>query len=175
MMVMTAKVDKKKLALIAAGIVVLIVGLVMCFGGKKDTPTAATVTAASVVSNDDRVHFLNGFGWEVITSPTESSQVRIPEKASEVFDRYNDLQKSQGYDLSRYAGQTVMRYVYQINNYPGATEPVYATLLISKNQVIGGDITNTAPKGVVQGFQMPKQTQPAETSKATEPTTVPAS
>ena len=155
MMVMTAKVDKKKLALIAAGIVVLIVGLVLFFGGKKDIPTVATATAASVVSNDDRVHFLNGFGWEVTTSPTESSQVRIPEKASEVFDRYNDLQKSQGYDLSRYAGQTVMRYVYKVNNYPGATEPVYATLLISKNQVIGGDITNTAPKGVVQGFQMP--------------------
>ena len=140
MMIMTAKVDKKKLALAAAGIVVLIVGLVLLFGGgKNDAPTAPTVsTAVSVVGNDDRVHFLNGFGWDVTTSPTESSQVRIPEKASEVFDRYNELQKSQGYDLTRYAGQTVMRYVYKVNNYPGATEPVYATLLISKNQVIGG-------------------------------------
>ena len=172
MMVMTAKVDKKKLALVAAGIVVLIVGLVLLFGGKDDTPTAATVTtAASVVGNDDRVRFLNGFGWEVTTSPTESSQVRIPEKSSEVFDRYNDLQKSQGYDLSRYAGQTVMRYVYKVNNYPGATEPVYATLLISKNQVIGGDVTDTSAKGVIQGFKMPKGT--TETPEVTEPTTEP--
>ena len=170
MMVMTAKVDKKKLALIAAGIVVLIVGLVMFFGGKNDTPASATITAVSVVSNDDRVHFLNGFGWDVTTSPTESSQVRIPEKASEVFDRYNELQKSQGYDLSRYAGQTVMRYVYQVNNYPDATEPVYATVLISKNQVIGGDVTNTSPKGVIQGFKMPKQTEPTETQKVPETT-----
>ena len=172
MMVMTAKVDKKKLALVAAGIVVLIVGLVLIFGGKKDTTTAAT-TAISVVSNDDRVHFLNGFGWEVTTSPTESSQVRIPEKASEVFDRYNDLQKSQGYDLSRYAGQTVMRYVYKVKNYPGATEPVYATVLISKNQVIGGDVTDTSAKGVIQGFKMPEttsQTAPSETQEVTEPT-----
>ena len=174
MMVMTAKVNKKMLALIAAGIVVLIVGLVMFFGGKNDTPTSATVSAVNVVSNDDRVHFLNGFGWEVTTSPTESSQVRIPEKASEVFDRYNELQKSQGYDLSRYAGQTVMRYVYRVNNYPDATEPVYATVLISKNQVIGGDVTNTSAKGVIQGFKMPKQTQPTETQKTPETTTAPA-
>ena len=157
MMVMTAKVDKKKIALVVAGIVVLIVGLVLLFGGKDDTPTSATVTtAASVVGNDDRVHFLNGFGWEVTNSPTESSQVRIPEKASEVFDRYNELQKSQSYDLSRYTGQTVMRYVYKVNNYPGATEPVYATLLISGNQVIGGDITDTAATGLMQGFQKPE-------------------
>ena len=170
MMVMTAKVNKKMLALVAAGIVVLIVGLILCFGGKDDTPTAATISAVSVVSNDDRVQFLNGFGWEVTTSPTESSQVRIPEKPSEVFQRYNDLQKSQGYDLSRYAGQTVMRYVYKVNNYPGATEPVYATVLISKNQVIGGDITDTGAKGVIQGFKMPKQAdQPQE--ETTVPTT----
>ena len=178
MMIMTAKVDKKKLALAAAGIVVLIVGLVLLFGGgKNDASTAPTVsTAVSVVGNDDRVHFLNGFGWDVTTSPTESSQVRIPEKASEVFDRYNELQKSQGYDLTRYAGQTVMRYVYKVNNYPGATEPVYATLLISKNQVIGGDVTDTAAKGAIRGFQMPKdipQTQPTETTAATEPTAQP--
>lgn len=171
MMVMTAKVDKKKIALVVAGIVVLIVGLVLLFGGKDDTPTSASITtAASVVGNDDRVHFLNGFGWEVTNSPTESSQVRIPEKASEVFDRYNDLQKSQGYDLSRYAGQTVMRYVYKVNNYPGATEPVYATLLISKNQVIGGDVTNTAAKGVIQGFKMPEGTKQPTTTEGTEAT-----
>ena len=173
MMVMTAKVDKKKIALVVAGIVVLIIGLVLLFGGRDDTPTAST--AVSVVGNDDRVRFLNGFGWEVTTSPTESSQVRIPEKASEIFDRYNALQKSQGYDLSRYAGQTVMRYVYKVNNYPGATEPVYATLLISKNQVIGGDVTNTAAKGVIQGFKMPaatQQTEPTDDTEAPEDTTV---
>ena len=37
---------------------------------------------------------------------------------------------------------------------PNATEPVYATVLVYKNQVIGGDITDTAPGGKVQGFKM---------------------
>ena len=150
MMVLTAKVDKKKIAIIFAAVVVAIAALVMLLGGSKSaSPTVAT----NVSSNDARVEFLKGFGWDVTTSPAESSQVRIPDKSSEVFDRYNAMQKQQGYDLSQYAGKAVMRYVYQINNYPGAIEPVYATLLVYKNQVIGGDITNTAPGGKVQGFQ----------------------
>ena len=166
MLVMTAKVDKKKIAIILAGIIVLVAGLILLLGGNDSAP--ASTTATSVSSNDDRVSFLNSFGWDVTTSPTESSQVRIPEESSEVFERYNSLQKSQGYDLSAYAGETVMRYVYKINNYPGATEPVYATLLISKNQVIGGDVTDTAAKGVIRGFKMPKSTTGA--TDATEET-----
>ena len=153
MLVMTAKVDKKKIAIILAAIVVVVAGLIMILGGDEDTTPTSAVT--SVASNDDRVKFLNSFGWEVTTSPVESSQVRIPEETSEVFDRYNNLQKSQGYDLTAHAGQTVMRYVYQVENYPGATEPVYATLLISRNQVIGGDITDTAAKGAIHGFKKP--------------------
>ncbi len=149
MFVMTARVNKKKvIGLLAAG-AALIAALLMLFGGGDAAPTAA----ASVATNDGRVQFLKDFGWEVAASPVESGQVRIPDTSTEVFDRYNALQKSQGYDLSQSAGKTVMRYVYKITNYPGATDPVYATLLIDKDQVIGGDITNTAAKGVIQGFQ----------------------
>ena len=60
-----------------------------------------------------------------------------------------------------------MRYVYQVNNYPGATEPVYATVLISKNQVIGGDVTDTSAKGVIQGFRKSESTtEPTATDAA---------
>ena len=163
MLVMTAKVDKKKIAVILAAAVLLIAGILMLAGGGRSQSTAAAVG-----SNDARVAFLKNFGWDVAASPTESSQVRIPSEPSEVFDRYNALQKSQGYDLSAFAGKTVMRYVYRINNYPGATEPVYATLLVYKNQIIGGDVTDTAAKGVVRGFTMPKQE--AMLPSATEPT-----
>ena len=158
MFVMTAKVDKKKIAIILVCLMAAVALVVMLLMNGKKEPAATGVI--SVVSNDDRVNFLSGFGWEVTNSPMETGQVRIPEQNSQVFERYNQLQKSQGYDLSAYAGQTVMRYVYRINNYPGATEPVYATILISKNQVIGGDVTDTAAKGVIRGFKMPK-TQPS--------------
>ncbi len=173
MMVMTTKVDIKKIAIVLAAVVGVILAVILLLGGGENTaPTAAPALSA----NDGRVQFLKDFGWEVSSSPTESGQVRIPEESSEVFDRYNALQKSQGYDLSQFAGKTVMRYVYKVNNYPGATDPVYATLLIHKDQVIGGDVTNTAAKGVVQGFRMPNAdqaesvTQPSESTAPTEST-----
>ena len=153
MMVMTAKVNLKKMLILLAVLAAVIIGLVMLLGGGDEAQTTA---AAAVSDNDSRVKVLESFCWDVAASPVESGKVRIPAESSEVFDRYAQLQKSQGYDLAPYAGKTVMRYVYQVNNFPGATEPVYATLLVSKNQVIGGDITNTAPGGQVQGFAMPE-------------------
>lgn len=168
MMIMTAKVNLKKIALILGAIAAVIVGLILLLGGRGEAKT----TSAAVSNNDARVKFLTDLGWEVTTSPAESSQVRIPENATEVFDRYNQLQKSQGYDLTQYAGKNVMRYVYKINNFPGATEPVYATLLVYKNQIIGGDVTNTAAGGKVQGFKMPAANSP--TTPTTPAATGPA-
>ena len=171
MMVMTAKVDLKKIMLVLAAIAALIVSAILLLGDGGDTATSA----AAVSNNDARVQFLKDFGWDVTTSPAETGQVRIPEETSEVFDRYNALQKSQGYDLTEYAGKKVMRYVYKVNNFPGATEPVYATLLVYKNKIIGGDVTDTAAKGQIRGFKMPDAvmntptTTPAE-STAAEPT-----
>ena len=169
MMVMTAKVDFKKIAIgLIAAIGVIIAAIVLLGGGNDTAPTAAP----AVSDNDGRVQFLAGLGWEVSTSPTESGQVRIPREQSQVYQRYNALQKASGYDLSPYAGKAVMRYVYQINNYPNATEPVYATLLVYKNQIIGGDITDTAAKGSIQGLQQAT----GQLSESTVPqTTVPSS
>ena len=149
MMVMTAKVDiKKVIAALAAVAGVILVLILLLGGGDSSTPTAAP----SVAGNDGRVQFLKNLGWEVSASPAESGQVRIPQTQNQVFSRYNDLQKSAGYDLSNYAGKTVMRYVYKINNYPSATEPVYATLLVHKDKIIGGDITDTAANGIMQAL-----------------------
>ena len=166
MMMMTAKVNMKKVLIAAIAAVALIIALVSILGGKEPDPAAVTTMS----DNDSRVQFLESQGWQVITSPKEASQVKIPTEQSPVYSRYNDLQKSQGYDLSQYAGKNVMRYVYEITNYPGAEQPVYATLLVYKNQIIGGDITNTAERGKVQGLKNPSATMPSET---TAPSSVP--
>ena len=164
-MIMTAKVDLKKILMILAAIAAAVLALVLLFGGDSTAQTAAP----SLSGNDGRVAYLKALGWEVNETPEESSQVKIPEDGSEVFDRYNTLQKGQGFDLSKYAGKKVMRYVYRVNNYPGSTEPVYATLLIYKNQVIGGDITDTAPGGKIHALKaLPSaESTPTETAPAT--------
>ncbi len=152
MMVMTAKVDKKKIAVVLAAVVAVIAALALLFGGGNSAEPATS----AVSGNDDRVKFLQSYGWEVVTSPVQTGQVRIPAESDEVFERYNALQKSMGYDLSEFAGKTVMRYVYTVKNYPGSVEPVYATILICNNRVIGGDVTDTAADGVIRGFERPK-------------------
>ena len=160
-MVLTAKVDFKKLIIILAAAAALILALLLLVGGKEET---AQTAAPSLSGNDGRVQFLKDLGWEVAASPVESTQVRIPEETSEVFDRYNTLQKGRGYDLSQYGGKKVMRFVYKIENYPGATAPVYATMLVYKNQLIGGDITDTSPGGKIQGFHMPPAVESSPTT-----------
>lgn len=165
MMVMTAKVDMKKIAIILGVVAALIIGAIVILGGGDDS----TATAAPMASNNDaRVKFLKDFGWDVASSPVQTSQVRIPEESSEAYTRYNTLQKSQGFDLTPYAGKNAMRFVYKINNYPGATEPVFATILVYKNQIIGGDITDTSAKGQIRGFKMPENTTPPATTIPTD-------
>ena len=149
MMIMTAKVNMKKVLIVLGAIAALLIGIIALFGGEDTASTSATVS-----DNDSRVSFLKDFGWEVTTTPMESGQVRIPTETTEVFDRYNQLQQAQGYDLMKYSGKKVMRYVYKVTNYPGATDPVFATVLVYKNQIIGGDITNTAAGGKIQSFKM---------------------
>ena len=87
MLVMTAKVDIKKIAIILAAVVVLITGVILLFGGDDAQPTIAP----SLSTNEGRVKFLTDLGWDVVVSPAETSQVKVPAASSDVFTRYNTL------------------------------------------------------------------------------------
>ncbi len=155
MVVMTAKLSKGKLVTILL-IVAVIIGLliVLCSGAKQGS-TAESAPAAA--SNEERVAYLKGMGWEVDPDPVETQEVRVPEQLPEVLARYNELQKSQGFDLCHYAGKTLKRYVYEIVNYPDTTDSYFATLLVYQNQVVGGDVSAASQGGLMQGLAYPKQ------------------
>ena len=167
MMMMTAKVNMKKLLIALVAVVALIIALISF---TKDADPAVTTMS----DNDNRVQFLQSLGWDVTTSPKEASQVKIPKEQTPVYSRYNDLQKSQGYDLTEYAGKTVMRYVYEVSNFPDAQQPVYATILVYKNKIIGGDITDTGAKGVIQGLKKPAETTPSTVPPTSTTPTLPS-
>ena len=168
MFVMTAKISKTKLlaaAVVLIAVVLVVVLLVTGRGGDK----APSADAPAGATNDERVAFLATYGWSVNAEPKEIQKVRIPDHSdNKVFERYNELQRSQGFDLSAYGGKEVMRYVYEILNYPDAASPVYASLLVYDGHIIGGDITNTAPEGKIHGFKLPGST-PETTQPSTEP------
>ena len=131
MVMVTAKLSKQKLLLIAALLVAVVVVLCLCLhgsGNSSETPdTAQEPVAVDVKTNEGRVAFLASFGWEVAEEPVQTQEVRVPTEPNEVFQRYNELQISQGYDLTQYSGKTLRRYVYTVTNYPAADGgPYYA-------------------------------------------------
>ncbi len=112
-----------------------------------------SVSFDKIKTNEDRVNFLSQFGWEVDETPLESEKVTIPSEFDAVFVEYNKMQKSQGLDLSKYKRKDVMRYTYEVENYPEYEGRVLANLLVYKNRVIGGDICSASADGFVQTFE----------------------
>lgn len=149
MFVLTAKISKKKIFVAVATILVAVIALTLIFsGGTKKNTAAVTIS-----SNEDLVRFLASFGWSIDVAPVQTQTVLIPREDSELFERYNALQQSQGYDLNAHRGDTATRYVYEILNYPEAEAPVYATVLVADSTIIGGDITGSGEGGLVHGFR----------------------
>ena len=70
---------------------------------------ASVYTYNKVKSEEDRQSFLAQFGWEVSSAPTETREVTIPSEFDKVFAAYNELQKEQGFDLSKYRKKTATR------------------------------------------------------------------
>ena len=99
--------------------------------------------------------FLAGFGWEIEEAQVEEEAVVIPARFDTVYEAYNDIQKSQGLNLERYRGKNVMRYTYPVKNYEGYDGVVYATLLVYKDRVIGGDVCSASADGFVHGWEAP--------------------
>lgn len=160
MVIMSAKVSKRKvlLGLLAAAAVIALLALLL--GKAGETPAAAVQDSAAAEvnasENEGRIAFLQSFGWEVAETPVETQEVKIPEEFNNVFTRYNQLQQSQGYDLSQYAGKAVKRYVYAITNYPEDDgQNHFATVLVHGSDIIGGDVTDTRQGGKMHGFAMP--------------------
>ena len=153
MMVVTAKVKKKNLLIIGAAILAILI--LLLWPGKKDQVQEPSVQTPEVSTNEDRVKFLESYGWQVSSEPIETGRVRVPEEENEIFIRYNKLQQSQGYDLRQYAGKVIDRYVYEILNSPQESGNCKATVFVYKDQIIGGDISGGRPGGKMHGFRMP--------------------
>lgn len=97
--------------------------------------------------NSERVEFLNKCGLIVEPEP-ESRDIEIPAEFSDSYNEYNEMQKSQGFDLLPYSGKKVTMYTYKILNYPDLPENVNVNLLFDDHLMIGADITyNDAENG----------------------------
>ena len=156
MVIVSAKVSKRKiLAGILAAVCVISLLALLLARSKEPAPAPQEDPAQSLdgSSPESRKAFLESFGWQVEDAPRETQEVRIPREFNEVFARYNELQQSQGFDLTDYAGKAAKRYVYAVTNHP-LGDGHFATVLVYRGKIIGGDITGTGEDGSVHGFVM---------------------
>ncbi|MEG0777387.1 MAG: DUF4830 domain-containing protein [Oscillospiraceae bacterium] len=151
MFVVTMKWNKKVAVLIIIAAALILGGIILAIslGG-----SGGSDTHAKAKTNDDRLEFLDGLGWEVEANPIAEKTVIIPKEFSPVYDAYNKLQISQGYDLSEYCGLEAKIYTYSIVNYSGYTGKVVADLYVRNGEIIGGDVHSLALDGFMHGLKM---------------------
>ncbi len=147
-MVVSLKSNRKR---IIAFLILAVVVVGACLFLHRGSEEEAPVKEISGSTNEQRVEFLQSFGWQVTEDPIETREVMIPAKFNDVYQTYNVMQKAQGFDLKPYAGETCTQYKYKINNYPGEPE-VYATLLVYGEIIIGGDLACAEVDGFMHGF-----------------------
>ena len=99
--------------------------------------------------------YLTRLGWEVSQEPASIEDVLIPETFDESYAEYLALQAGQGFDLTKYAGKTAKRYTYPLLNFPGLPRNVWASLLLYRHTVIGGEVFGSDGDGFAQGLQFP--------------------
>ena len=157
MFIFTAKFNKKK-AIIGLLLLAAVLCTVIIVVGNHNSKSSATSAFGAVVkNNDERVEFLQSLGWEVSAEPIDEQTVIIPREFTDVYEDYNNLQKSQGFDLSKFGGIEAIRYTYAVANYPGHPDRVVADIIIYRGQIIAGNIQSTALDGFMQSLEFPKE------------------
>lgn len=112
-----------------------------------------SISYSGISTHEERVAFLEKFGWSVKDEAIGVESFTIPETFDRVMQGYNEIQKSQGLDLSRYRKKKVTRYTYEVTNYPDAGGAVYASLILYRDRVIAADIASADPMGFVHGLE----------------------
>ena len=142
---------------VALTVLIALIAFVPTYSSGVVSQTAAEGNASysydKVRSSGDVINFLAQFGWTVDADPAAVETVTIPAEFDKVYAAYNELQKSQGLDLSKYMGKDVTRYTFTVTNYPDYDGNVLANVLVYRNRVVGGDICSADVTGFVHGFE----------------------
>lgn len=155
MFIFTAKLNRKRAIMIIVALAVLICAIIAIAGFRsklRTQPASKQVSTANIKSNEDRVKYLESFGWKVKAQPTDEQEVVIPKTFSKVYSDYSSLQKKQGFELTKYSGMEAKRYTYEILNYPTGENNVVADIIVYRNQVIAGDVQSAALNGFMHGL-----------------------
>ena len=149
MFIYSVRASSLKLCALIVLTLALLVGVGTLADGEAISAAASgDIQYSGIKTNEDRVAFIESFGVLVTDDPIEEKTFTVPENFDRIISGYNELQKRQGLDISRYAKKKVTRYTYKVENYDLDGE-VYVNLFIFKNKIIACDICSAEQGGFV--------------------------
>ena len=151
MFVLTLKWNKRTAVLAIAAAAVVLIALILLFGRSGES-SSAPVTGTRLNSTEKRVAYLASLGWTADPASETEQQILIPKEFGEVYEKYNELQRAQGFDLRDYRGMDATLYTYTVTNHP-CGEAVIAQLIVFAGEAIGGDIHSSALDGFMHGLK----------------------
>ena len=149
MFVVSVKTGKRRMILALAAVLVILTAALAA--GKLLGGAQAAQSLPAGETNEQRLAFLLGYGWEADTEAVEVREITIPDVFDDVYLKYNEVQKAQDMDLERYRGKTCRQWIYNVTNYP-AQGTVHASLLVLDGKIIGGDLSSTELDGFLCAF-----------------------
>lgn len=158
MFIFTARLNRRRLAAGAAALILLCGAAFAVNASSSDASVNAAAPSAhpsKVKSNEDRIAYLESYGWQVSPEPVSVEELLIPEVFDESYEEYLALQTAQGFDLTEYCGKRVKRCTYEITNYPTGEAGVQVAILIYKSKVVGGEVLSPRLNGFLHGLEMP--------------------
>ena len=109
------------------------------------------INYGGIKTNEDRVAFIEGFGIKVTPTPIREESFTMPDDFDRVILGYNQIQKTQGLDITKYERKRVTHYAYEVTNYDSDGK-VYVNLLVYRNRIIAADISSTDNGGFVSSL-----------------------
>lgn len=102
-------------------------------------------------TNEDRVAFIESYGIKVKPEAVREETFTMPDDFDRVILGYNQLQKAQGLDLTKYERKRVTHYAYEVTNYDSEST-VFVNLLVYRGRIIAADISSVGDGGFVSNL-----------------------
>lgn len=132
--------------LLSAVILITAVTAVICTvsADEPDGSTAALVAA-----------FIEENGYKVSSPLTK--EITIPSEFSDVYEKYNELQRRQGFDLRRHKGKSAVSYTFNVTGYVDKNgkpdSDVQIHIIVCDGKIVAADIASTRLDGFMEALK----------------------
>lgn len=145
-------VRRKKLSVIIVSSVMVLSLLIWVLYSALHIPSKAFCDGVGEYSlladtQSMREGFFLPFGYKA--QSLECYDITVP-SSGEVYEEYNEIQKSQGLSLAPYGGESAQMYVFSLES--EGEDNLYGFLIVYKGRVIGAHVSDCLYPSAVRGL-----------------------